>query len=233
LRTAPAVNEPGRYPTCYVHDVDFSAFVGDSARQRNIDVNGLSLLGWTAITILQQRGFRLGSVPTSATERITEDVPSVLAQQAVASQWSGSLITERTGARIEGVKGFGDRFMMSQQRKEELPDEVWSAVAQLQRNLQELIGPISMEWAHDGTTLWILQLHQELSAGSENVVVPGDADSWCEFDVSQGLQALRKLAEAAAASGCGIEFKQGVALTSHAAAIVRKKGIPARVRVES
>jgi hypothetical protein len=123
--------------------------------------------------------------------------------------------------------------MMSQQMKDELPNEVCRAVSQVQQRLQELIGPISMEWAYDGKTVWILQLHQELSPGSGDVIVPGNAESWYDFDVAQGLSALRELARTAARSGCGIEFKQGVALTSHAAAIVRKVGVPARVKVTS
>ncbi len=87
-----------------------------------------------------------------------------------------------------------------------------------------------MEWAYDGETVWVLQLHLELSPGSGNVIVPGEADYWQEFEVSRGLESLRELAESAAEQGHGIEFTKSVAFTSHAAAIVRKKGVPARVK---
>ena len=78
--------------------------------------------------------------------------------------------------------------------------------------------------------VWVLQLHQELTPGSGNVIMPGEADYWHEFEVSRGLALLRELVEIAATRGDGIEFTESVAATSHAAAIVRKRRVPARVR---
>jgi hypothetical protein len=121
--------------------------------------------------------------------------------------------------------------MMGQQTKEELPQEVRTAVSSVRQQLEDLLGPISMEWAFDGSTVWILQLHQELSTGSGNVIVPGDAESWYQFDMSQGLGALRELTAKAASSSRGIEFTEDIGLTSHAAATVRKRGVPARIKV--
>jgi hypothetical protein len=158
-------------------------------------------------------------------------LPSILAQQSVASVWSGALITEQTGPRIEGVRGFGDRFMKGEQREDELPNTVRAAVFEVQQHLQELLGPIGIEWAYDDRgQLWVLQLHQELSPGSGSVIVPGEAEHWHEFTISSGLESLRELAETAANERHGILFSENVAATSHAAAIVRKKGVPTRVR---
>ena len=244
LRTAPAVNELGRYPTRYFGEQDLS----DSADELE-PLQGLlqyledcvPLLSWTAFTVLQQHSFSPRRNPPQAAEDDGFDVaaaitavklPSVLAQQSVPSEWSGSLNTEQTGPRIEGVRGFGDRFMMGQQKKEKLPEAVHAAILQVQQQLEVLFGPISMEWAYDGETVWVLQLHQELTPGSENVIMPGEAKKWHEFEVQRGLEILRELTEMAAQRGDGIEFDESVGSTSHAAAIVRKKGVPARVKSE-
>ena len=58
---------------------------------------------------------------------------------------------------------------------------------------------------------------------------PGDH----EFEMSQGLSALRELADKAARCGRGVAFTEDLGSASHAAAIVRKRGVPARVRVAS
>jgi hypothetical protein len=244
LRTAPAVNEPGRYPTRYFCEQDLSASTNDREPLRaalaHLD-ECVPLLSWIAFAVLHQHGFsptqsQLNSSSTGSVDTPTANtvnLPSILAQQSVASQWSGSLITEQTGPLVEGVRGFGDQFMMSEQKSEELPDAVRAAVLRVQRQLEQLLGPISMEWAYDGETVWVLQLHQELSPGSANVIVPGEARHWHEFDVSRGLDPLRELVKIAAEEGDGIEFTESVGATSHAAAIVRKKGVPARVKSDS
>lgn len=232
LRTAPAVNQPGRYETRYIPHLDLSSLAAESTdlTRQNIAPAG-SLLAWTAVATLRQHGFLLTTEASSDPDSENIEVPSVLAQQSVASAWSGSLITQSTGAVIEGVRGFGDEFMMGQRNKEALPQEVRTAVSTVRQQLEDLLGPISMEWAFDGKTVWVLQLHQELSTGFGHVIVPGNAESWYEFDMSNGLRALRDLADKAASSGRGIEFTEDIGATSHAAATVRKKGVPARIRV--
>src|SRR5262249_19045693 len=233
LRTAPAVNEPGRYPTCYYRAQNLPKGASNESPLQNLAhymEDCVPLLSWTAFAVLQQLGFSPMWNPSEGAEIATVDLPAILAQQSVASEWSGSLITERTGPRIEGVRGFGDRFMMGEQKSEKLPRPVYAAVLGIQQQLQELLGPVSMEWAHDGAQVWLLQLNQELSLGSENILVPGDTDHWYEFKMSLGLGSLRELAEIAAKRGYGIVFSEPVAATSHAAAIVRKKGVPTRVR---
>lgn len=233
LRTAPAVNEPGRHPTRFFREQELPA----TAKELE-PLPGLlkyleecvPLLGWTAYLVLQQHGYRPSRCGDITDASITTaSLPAVLAQQSVASQWAGSLITEQSGPRIEGVRGFGDQFMMSEQAGEELPQAVCDAVLRVQQRLEELIGPVSIEWAHDGETVWVLQLHQELTPGSGKVIMPGEAGYWHKFEVSRGLALLRELVETAAARGDGIEFTESVAATSHAAAIVRKRGVPARI----
>lgn len=237
LRTAPAENEPGRHPTRYFREKDLpiSADVEPLPGLLEYLEDCIPLLSWTAYVVLQQQGCspsnRGGDRAAPAVS--TENLPSILAQQSVASRWSGSLITEQSGPRIEGVRGFGDQFMMSEQAEEALPQTVRDSVLQVQQQLEKLLGPISMEWADDGQCIWVLQLHQELSLGAGDVIVPGDAEHWQEFDVSAGLASLRELVDRAAEKGHGIEFTESVASTSHAAAIVRKKGVPARVRSAS
>ena len=62
--------------------------------------------------------------------------------------------------------------------------------------------------------------------------MPGEAKKWHEFEVHRGFEILRELTEMAAQRGDGIEFDESLGSTSHAAAIVRKKGVPARVKSE-
>lgn len=232
LRTAPAVNEPGRYPTRYYSGHGLAISTEPSLDDLETYLKEcVPLLNGIAFSVLLQSGFSPANDRDEGqvTALSTANLPSVLAQQSVNSRWSGSLITERSGAVVEGVRGFADRFMMSEQTKQELPENVKKAVLHVQMPLEQMLGPISMEWAYDGEMVWVLQLHQELSVGIENVIVPGDARQWQRFDISLGLEELRKMVENAEAKGYGIEFTESVASTSHAAAIVRKRGVPTRV----
>ena len=235
LRTAPAVNKPGHYPTRYFRQQQPpSAATLPSLADWLQDVEeSLPLLSWTAYTLLYQQGFspdtRGDRRPDAAATLSTEILPSILAQQSVASEWSGSLITQPSGPRVAGVRGFGDRFMVSAQAAQELPRAVRDAVLDVQQQLWQLLGPVSLEWAVDGERVWVLQLHQEPSLSAEHVIVPGNAEHWQQYDTSSGLERLHELAAAAAQEGHGIEFTRGVAATSHAAAIVRQHGVPTRV----
>jgi hypothetical protein len=59
-------------------------------------------------------------------------------------------------------------------------------------------------------------------------LTPGEATYWVEFDVRNGLAALRKLL-AKLESGKGLILKGNVGLTSHVADVIRKSRVPAKM----
>jgi len=158
-----------------------------------------------------------------------KSVPSVMAQESVNSIWSGALNTQNEGPNIEGVKGFGDKFMLGEERPIKLPVDVRNSVIRLYERAYESLGPISMEWAFDGERTWVLQLHSELSSGHGDVIVEGNPNKWHKFDISKGLEKLRDLTNRIHNKNEGIELIGRVGLTSHFADVLRKAKIPSKI----
>lgn len=157
-------------------------------------------------------------------------VSSVLSQQAVPAQWSGASLEGQQGQIIsEGVKGSGDQFMLGNMTQQPIPTTVDRAISAAHARLNAVLGPTRFEWAFDGTRLWILQLHRGASASEGSVIVPGDAERWIEFEVSQGLEALRNCVSSMTENS-GLVLVGEVGLTSHIADVARKAGLPTRIR---
>jgi hypothetical protein len=112
---------------------------------------------------------------------------------------------------------------------EPIPDEILAKVNDLHGRLACALGACRFEWVFDGSELWIVQLHRGSSTSDGDIIVPGDADEWLDFDVSQGLEVLRSLARDLKPQ-TGIMLDRKVGLTSHLADVLRKAGVPARVR---
>jgi hypothetical protein len=162
-----------------------------------------------------------------------EEIASVLAQAAVTAEFSGASIPTADGAdEIEGVRGRGDDYMLGTRRPEELPKRIISDVRSAIMNLRRSLGPVRVEWAHDGVSAWILQLHVTEQVGSLGILNPGDADSWIQFDPTDGIDALRELAARATEIGAGVEITRPVGTTSHVGDILRKANVPARLRID-
>lgn len=101
---------------------------------------------------------------------------SCLAQDEVQAQYSGALLTGTNGEIIvEGVKGYGDAFMQGRDSAVQLPQRVWSDVVELQMQAVKALGPVRMEWVHDGHRAWTVQLHIGATVSSGRTIVPGDA----------------------------------------------------------
>ena len=85
-------------------------------------------------------------------------IASVLAQEGVAALWSGATMPAREGNPdfVQGVAGRGDAFMLGEQPPVELPERVSGDVQQLAARARELLGPVRLEWAHDGNIAWVL-----------------------------------------------------------------------------
>lgn len=158
-------------------------------------------------------------------------IASCIVQEGVESVFSGALITESSGERlIEGVQGFGDRFMQGSVAAENLPTNVTGALNNLYDNLAETLGDIRFEWAFDGTKAWILQLHKGRSMSSGRTIVPGEPFSWTTFEVGSGLPKLRSLVRQAVKNNSGIFVKGHVGMSSHVADILRKASVPAKMQ---
>jgi hypothetical protein len=167
--------------------------------------------------------------PTGAT------IPSVLAQEGVRAEFSGAAATRGRGSSVlvEGVRGSGDRFMLGEAPPEPLPASVTAGIRSQLRRAIAILGDVRIEWVHDGTESWIVQLHRGEIPSIGNVLYPGDAETWHEFDVSNGLEELRILANTAAKTGAGIVVVGQIGVTSHFGDVVRRARVPSRIEARS
>lgn len=160
-----------------------------------------------------------------------KEIASVIAQQAVDVVYSGA--TRPTVGRdedlVEGVAGRGDRFMLGEQDPVELPSEVRNSVLDTVAALTKSLGPVRIEWAYDGSRVWILQLHIARKDTPAGVISPGNAEEWLDFEPAEGLPRLRELVRAAVTRGVGIRVSGAIGVTSHVGDILRKAGVPARL----
>lgn len=156
-----------------------------------------------------------------------EVIASVVGQAGVIPQYSGASIVLQSGEiATEGVAGAGDAFMQGTAKAEPLPATVIEDVRRLHEAASEL-GPIRLEWVHDGERAWVVQMHRGATDSTAGVLVPGEAQHWTQFEVANGLERLRSLI-AQFQPGHGLELIGEVGLTSHIADVIRRARIPAR-----
>jgi hypothetical protein len=172
--------------------------------------------GWTDPFSLMQREDGTGS-----------KISSVLSQAGVYPAYSGALLVGDGGRIIiEGRSGTGDTLMLGVHKPEMLPDRVLEDVRDLYRSAEAVLGPVRLEWVHNGEQAWVVQLHKGATETSPHRLTGGSADHWVEFDVSAGLPALRSRL-AALPQNTGIILKGRVGLTSHISDVVRRAKVPA------
>ncbi len=158
-------------------------------------------------------------------------IASVLRQDAVPAQHSGAAIVAGDGTlAIEGRIGEGDRFMLGVEPPQALPSAVHAAVTATFEKLHSIFGPVKFEWVHDGERVWVVQLHRGATESRAEAIVPGEAATWAEFRVEDGLDKLRQLLTELPSDG-GIAVVGDVGLTSHIADVLRRAGRPAKVWV--
>jgi hypothetical protein len=156
-------------------------------------------------------------------------VVAVLAQEGVRSAWSGAALPGADGGLlVEGVAGFGDDFMLARAAPARLPDRVLDDVRRVGARAAAALGPVRFEWAHDGDTAWVVQLHLATTRASATVIHPGTPSRWRRFDPALGLERLRDLI-ATVPPGEGIELTGDVGVTSHAGDLLRRAAIPSRL----
>lgn len=158
-----------------------------------------------------------------------EAIASVLSQEGVKPAYSGALIVG-SGHRLilEGKRGEGESLMQGKALPERLPSKIAADVRALFDHAKAALGPVRLEWVHDGSRAWIVQLHRGATETNETRITAGEADRWISFEPKQGLEALRsQLAELPL--GSGLILKGKVGLTSHIADVIRKANVPARM----
>lgn len=189
LRTAPAVQTPGRFTT---------------------------VSEWTD-------PFRLMAVEDPDGTLI----PAILAQEGVPAVFSGA--TRWNGAVVvEGVNGVGDDFMLGARGPEVLPSRIVDDVSDCVAHLSEWFGhEITLEWAHDGERVWVLQVHPVEPA--TEAIGTEDFDGWLEFDPGSGLEHLEQLVSQARKSGVGIHVTSKVGTTSHIGEVLRRSSVAFRI----
>ncbi|NKZ10756.1 hypothetical protein HGA11_07160 [Mycolicibacterium septicum DSM 44393] len=159
---------------------------------------------------------------------------SVLAQEGVDSQFSGATRPGEGEAPdvVEGVAGRGDEFMLGHDVPTTLPQRVVEDVRNVTADLRKQLGPVRIEWAHDGTKVWVLQMHRA-DVPSEhrlNMTAGVEPDSWVTYETASGLEALRDLLDVAFDAKQGIEVIGEFGLTSHVGELLAKAAVPVRVR---
>lgn len=158
------------------------------------------------------------------------NIRSVICQSAVRAEFSGAAVTGPTGEIIiEGRRGEGDQFMLGLQLPETLPPFVLENVSAIYAVLASRLGPVRFEWVHDGDVVWIVQLHCGGTGTTADVIVPGEAETWAEFESSAGLDKLRGML-ASLPRGQGILVVGRVGLTSHVADLLRKANRPSKLK---
>lgn len=156
-------------------------------------------------------------------------IASIISQAAVPAQFSGAAITKQDGQLyIEGTAGAGDDLMLGRTRPERLPNRITADIEEANERLRENLGPVRFEWVHDGTQVWIVQLHRGRTRSTSTTIVPGEAPDWVPFKSELGLEALRELV-ASLPPKVGLRIEGEVGLTSHIADLARKSGRPTKV----
>jgi hypothetical protein len=167
----------------------------------------------------------------AAEDATGNQIASVLCQSAVLASYSGAAIVRSTGdLLVEGKAGEGDRLMLGLDTPEQLPPGVLADVEAKYQALTKHFGPVRFEWVHDGRQVWILQLHVGKTQSDDRVLVPGDAESWIEFDVGRGLEELRSLLVELPV-GVGVVLLGDLGLTSHVADLARRAQHPTKLAV--
>jgi hypothetical protein len=158
------------------------------------------------------------------------EIASILAQEGVIARYSGAAMPQSGGGGmlVEGVPGFGEAFMQGEASPSALPDQVIRDVSELAGRAASQVGPVRLEWVHDGERAWIVQLHLAPMSWGSDVIYPGEPTGWRSFDPTEGLDRLRTLITAAVASGEGIEVTGNVGITSHVGDLLRKAEVPSR-----
>jgi hypothetical protein len=159
-----------------------------------------------------------------------DTIASIIAQAGIEASYSGALMVSEEGEiTIEGTKGFGDDFMVGIKKRDVLPDEVINSVKLLYEQVAAQLGAVRMEWVADASGVWIVQLHCGATKSSGSIIYPGNPLKYHEFNVEQGLEALRELISNINNHSEGILLVGDVGITSHFGDVLRRAEIPSKI----
>lgn len=154
-------------------------------------------------------------------------IRSVLVQDEVPASYAGAVMTTADGSPvIDGVKGFGDDLMLGRAAPIHVPLEVEKSVLTLYHTIYERFGPLRLEWVFDGEQTWVVQLQQDKSYSRGDIIFPGAPEYFVDFDVRQGVGALRELITRIEGRNIGVRVIGHVGMTSHIAERLTKARIP-------
>ncbi|MGF1541812.1 MAG: hypothetical protein ACFCU5_15415, partial [Pleurocapsa sp.] len=157
-------------------------------------------------------------------------IASVIAQAGIDAAYSGALMVSEDGEIIiEGTKGFGEDFMVGIKKRDVLPDKIINLVQVLYEQISSQLGAVRMEWVADDSRVWIVQLHCGATKSSGSIIYPGNPSKYHEFDVEEGLEALRELIYHVNNHNEGILLIGDVGITSHFGDVLRKAEIPSKI----
>ncbi|MGC2237733.1 MAG: hypothetical protein WA584_16335 [Pyrinomonadaceae bacterium] len=157
-------------------------------------------------------------------------ITSVLAQEGVEALYSGALVSDESGNPIiEGVRGFGDDFMLGISGRETLPTEIVNKVKEFYASVRATLGSVKMEWVFDGKQVWVAQLHRGTTSTSNEFIYPGSPASYRYFETKDGIGALRQLIADVQKTDEGIILRGNVGITSHFGDVLRKAQIPSKI----
>jgi len=159
-----------------------------------------------------------------------DKIAAVLIQHEVPPIYSGALFRCGEELHIEGVKGRGDDFMVGKRGPEVLPEDVKSKLASLYYMAEKVIGPVRLEWVHDGKVPWVVQMHVgRVDNARPDVIVEGASKIFERYVIDpDDLEAFRHRVDKAKADGVGLEVVGNFGLTSHIGDILRHAGVPSR-----
>ena len=156
---------------------------------------------------------------------------SVVYQEGVDARFSGAAIAAETpdgpALTVEGTAGFGDEFMVGMKPRTLLPATIRRSVERLYEKAFDQLGYVRFEWVAAQRRLWVVQLHRGASPSSGRTIYPGTPLWYVDFEVSDGLEALREMVGRVQPNGVGIRLIGDVGITSHFGDVLRKAQIPA------
>ncbi|QQS22341.1 hypothetical protein IPM09_02240 [Candidatus Saccharibacteria bacterium] len=161
-----------------------------------------------------------------------KNIASILRQDGVDAKFSGACAMGSDGELIiEGKQGFGDRFMVGEDKMNDIPPEVQMAIEDTYYQAQRSLGPVRFEWVYDGKRTWVVQLHRGVSVSSGTTIYPevsGSTVRYIGYDTSRGLESLREMI-GSSEPGTGIMLIGDVGITSHFGDVLRKARIPSKL----
>ncbi len=162
-------------------------------------------------------------------EELLTNVPSILSQHSVDALFSGAAVPSQKGLLIEGVEGFGDDFMVGKDSPVKLSGLLTEKIKEIYNQLSDKIGKVNFEWVYDGEDVWIVQLSKSTILSNSKTIYPGKVEHYIEFDVKEGLEALRTLVNSIDSSKVGIELIGKIGITSHFGDVLRNAHIPSKL----